>query len=183
MLFIPGNIYHVYNRGNNREPVFYQTRNYDFFLSKAGKHINKFADIISYCLVPNHFHFMIKVKEDIEGRSLNNEFAVLLRSYTRAINAQEGRTGSLFQQKTKAKNVSECCLVCFNYIHQNPLKAGIVQRIEDWEYSSFNEYAGKSRNPICNIQLGKEIIEFNTTEEFYKLSYQNIDPKKRDELY
>ncbi len=183
MIFLPGNIYHIYNRGNNREPVFYQTRNYEFFLAKAGTHISKFADVICYCLMPNHFHFMIKAKESIEVSGLNNEFAVLLRSYTRAINLQEERTGSLFQQKTKAKNVSECCLVCFNYIHQNPLKAEIVQRIEDWEYSSFNEYAGKSRNPICNIQLGKEIIEFNTTEEFYKLSYQNIDPKKRDELY
>jgi hypothetical protein len=126
---------------------------------------------------------MIKMKENVTGKELNNEFAILLRSYTRAINLQEERTGSLFQQKTKAKNVGECTLVCFNYIHQNPMKAGITQRIEDWDHSSFNEYLGKVENPVTNIQLGQQIIGYETIKELYKLSYENIDPEKSNELF
>ena len=107
----------------------------------------------------------------------------MLRSYTRAINLQEERTGSLFQQKTKAKIVNSHGIICFNYIHQNPLKAGIANKIEDWEYSSFNEYLGKTSKPVANIELGRKIIDFKSREDFYNLSYQNIDPKQRDELF
>ena len=162
---------------------FCAERNYEYFLAKISKHICKHSDLICYCLMPNHFHLMIQVKQDAKGTELNSEIGTMLRSYTRAINLQEERTGSLFQQKTKAKNVGSHCLICFNYIHQNPFKAGIVGKIEDWSYSSFDEYLGKKSNPLSNIELGRKIIDFKSKEEFYKLSYQNIDPVHRDEIF
>jgi len=183
MKFTPGDLFHIYNRGNNKQPVFIEKRNYEFFRAKIRNHIIKYSELICYCLMPNHFHLRVQIKDNNLENELNSEIGTMLRSYTRAINLQEERTGSLFQQKTKAKKVNSHSVICFNYIHQNPIKAGIADRIENWEYSSFNEYLGKTRNPICNTELGKSIIEFKTIEEFYKLSYQNIDPEKRDEIF
>lgn len=183
MQLLPENIYHIYNRGNNSQPIFYNERNYDYFLAKISTHFSEHSDIICYCLMPNHFHLMIQVKPNTEGTTLNNEIAIMLRSYARAINIQEDRTGSLFQQKTKAKSVGAHSLICFNYIHQNPLKAGIVKKIEDWRYSSFNEYLGNKSNLLSNIELGRKIIDFKSKEEFYKLSYQNIDPAHKEDIF
>jgi len=183
MKFSSGNLYHIYNRGNNKQEIFFETRNYEFFRNKIRIHVSSNTDLIAYCLMPNHFHMLVRIQQENEENRLNKEIGTMLRSFTRAINLQEERTGSLFQQRTQAKNVSNCAIVCFNYIHQNPLKAGIAESIEGWEYSSFNEYLGKSRDPICNLELGRNIIEFKTIEEFYKLSYQNIDPEKRKKIF
>lgn len=175
MLFTPENIYHVYNRGNNRQLIFFEERNYVYFLDKLKKHVSKYSDIICYCLMPNHFHFLIQVKSIVNDKELNNEIAVMLRSYTRAINIQENRTGSLFQQKTKAKNVRSYANVYFNYIHQNPLRAGIADKIEDWKHSSFGEYLETKESNISNTGFGRRLFGFNTKDDFYSLSYEHIE--------
>ena len=175
MNFIPENIYHVYNRGNNRQQIFFEERNYLFFLNKVKNHLCKYSDILAYCLMPNHFHLLIFVKKENEVNNLNNEIGTILRSYTRAINIQEERTGSLFQQKTQAKNVGTYGAICINYIHQNPVNAGISDKIELWKYSSFNEYLGKSVNRYCNIELGMKLMECVSVPEFYEHSYKSLD--------
>jgi REP element-mobilizing transposase RayT len=58
-----GHFYHVYNRGNNKQPIFFERRNYIHFLSLFKKYLSGYADVYAYCLMPNHFHFLIKVKE------------------------------------------------------------------------------------------------------------------------
>ena len=63
MNFAEGNIYHVYNRGNNSQTVFFDHENYMFFLEKIRTHILPHADILAWCLMPNHFHLMISVKQ------------------------------------------------------------------------------------------------------------------------
>lgn len=118
MQFETNNIYHIYNRGNNSQRIFFSKRNYLFFLSKIKTYINPFADILAWCLMPNHFHLMIytlqlKIKiirqenpnsQITRERSLNDSISILLRSYTRAINKQETRTESLFQQNLPPNN-------------------------------------------------------------------------------
>lgn len=64
--FIPGKYYHVLNRGNNRENVFLVDGNYRFFLEKWRKYVLPYLEILAYCLMPNHFHFLIKVKSEEE---------------------------------------------------------------------------------------------------------------------
>lgn len=118
MRFIEGEIYHVYNRGNNKQPIFFTRENYLFFLAKIRKELLPYCDIISYCLMPNHFHLEVFIKplptsglaisshstdRQPAGKTFNNGLAILLRSYTRAIHKQQNITGSLFQQKTKAR--------------------------------------------------------------------------------
>ena len=121
MEFANGHIYHVFNRGNNLQTVFFNRENYLFFLEKLRKHILPHADILVWCLMPNHFHLMISVNE-VEAeiseqvtpshlltkkRTLNDSISILLRSYTRAIQKQERMTGGLFQNRTKALCLTE----------------------------------------------------------------------------
>lgn len=133
MDFTNGQIYHVFNRGNNSQTVFFARENYLFFLDKIRKSILPHADILDWCLMPNHFHLMIEVNcveveisEQVtqvrvsEGftssetltksarmRTLNDSIGIMLRSYSRAIQKQQKITGSLFQKETKALCLTE----------------------------------------------------------------------------
>ncbi|MEQ9301016.1 MAG: hypothetical protein RIF33_20750 [Cyclobacteriaceae bacterium] len=113
--------------------------------------------------MPNHFHFLILANDNsavplkigsLTVSALNNGFRMLLSSFNQAINKQQGRTGSLFRQKTKFKHLGSdnenYPFICFNYIHQNPLSAGLVQKLEDWEFSSFRDYAGLRAGTLCD---------------------------------
>jgi len=179
MQFEPNYIYHIYNRGNNKQLIFFNDENYLFFLRKIRKELLPHFSFLAYCLMPNHFHFLVQVKDvshssddfkssDDFSKIISNKIAILLRSYTRAINNQENRTGSLFQQKTKAKclndyysSMNEYVTVCFYYIHQNPLHAQLVKKIEDWKYSSFPDYAKLRNGTLCDHELALEIINFD----------------------
>lgn len=68
MIFQKGHIYHVYNQGNNRQNIFYNRENYLFFLEKMRTYLHPYADILAWCLMPNHFHWMLYINE-IELRS------------------------------------------------------------------------------------------------------------------
>lgn len=198
MQFEQGHIYHIYNQGNNRQQIFFERDNYLFFLRKIKEFVCPYADVIAWCLMPNHFHLMVEVREVVaqtsggatethpmtqshrmSGDSLNMAIAIMLRSYTRAINKQQNRSGSLFRPKTKAECISksdritpsfyntqsgtiinthnpetEYPQVCFDYIHQNPLRAGLVKRAEDWEFSSYRDYCGMRNGTLINRTCG-----------------------------
>ncbi|MCB0533389.1 MAG: hypothetical protein KDD14_14400 [Saprospiraceae bacterium] len=85
----------------------------------------------------------------------------MLSSYTKAIQNQEQITGSLFQQKTKTKQVSsewsweDYTQVCFRYILQNPIRAGLVEGIGDWEFSSYRDLVGLRNGTLCDQELIK----------------------------
>ena len=177
-------IYHIYNQGNNKEPIFFQERNYLYFLRKMRKHLLPHVNFLCYCLMPNHFHFLVVVVnpsiqlKDNKTRRLNESIGLMLRSYTRAINRQEQRVGALFRPRTKAKNgwIDEFITVgskhehllfkpdndyartCFQYIHNNPVEAGLVTKSEKWQYSSASDYAGLRNGTLCNQVLAKELL-------------------------
>ena len=203
MHFEKDRLYHLYNQGNNRQKLFFKRDNYLFFQQKIKTHILPFADVVAWCLMPNHFHLMIRVREvEItsqvgthqvtpshqvsktkgKSQSLNQSIAVLLRSYTRAINKQNDSSGSLFRQKTKAKcincpkdvspnyfmnngvtqiNISDPMRqypqVCFEYIHDNPLKAGMVNDVVDWEFSSARDYFGDRDGLLVDKKVAVEL--------------------------
>jgi REP element-mobilizing transposase RayT len=136
MRFLPEEFYHIYNRGINSQKIFFEERNYDFFLSKVIDYIFPLCDVVSFCLMPTHYHLLIRTM----GENTNDSSAILSRkigtlqsSYTQAINKQENRTGSLFQQRAKAKrlDIKDTPFICFHYIHQNPVKGELCERMED----------------------------------------------------
>ncbi len=138
--------------------------------------------------MPTHFHFLIHADERtirtkkvglIEKNILSEGIRNLLQTYAKAINKQNNSTGSLFQQNTKSKCLSEgsrfYAEVCFHYNHQNPMKAGLVKKMEEWDYSSFKDYMGLRRGTLCNKVLAFELLDLKE-ETFYMDSYNVINP-------
>jgi REP element-mobilizing transposase RayT len=104
MQILENQLYHIYNQGNNRDLIFFKRENYSFFLTKFKKYISPTCKVLSYCLMPNHFHFLIYTTIDsikkkkigsLEISMLMVGFKQLLSSYAQAINKQEERSGSL----------------------------------------------------------------------------------------
>lgn len=168
-------IYHIYNRGNNRQEIFFNRNNYLFFLKKIKIHLSPFIDIFCYCLMPNHFHLLVATDNAFDSAKFSNSFRVMLSSYTRAINKQENRVSSLFQQNSKFKLIEYDPSICFHYIHQNPLKAKLVDKLEDYEFSSFSDYTEKTNELICDKEIAYKFLNLSDdNEQFYKDSYAVI---------
>lgn len=144
----PSRFYHIYNRGINGEPLFCQERNYHHFLKLWGTYAEPVADTYAYCLLNNHFHFLVRIK-DLEtcaasgtgsvpnaSRQLNNLFI----AYAKAFNRAYERTGGLFESPFKRRLVDNdryfAALV--TYIHHNPQKHGFVDDFRSWPYSSYH---------------------------------------------
>lgn len=89
--------------------------------------------------MPTHFHFLIRSEID-DSLLISKSIAVILRSYTRAINKRFNKTGNLFQYNTKAKEITDeqYLITLINYIHQNPLRAKLANRLEEWNHSSYH---------------------------------------------
>jgi putative transposase len=199
MIFEAGHLYHIFNQGNNRQAVFYDRENYLFFLKKMRLYILPYADIMAWCLMPNHFHLLVEVHKVTDSitssdaisqshRTFNDSIGLLLRSYTRAINNQKKLNGSLFRPHTQSicltqhnklshswfntvfgtqinTHISEkeYPQICFNYIHLNPVTAGLVEKVEDWEFSSVRDYAGLRQGTLINKNITEKYeIEFNS---------------------
>jgi len=124
--------------------------------------------------MPTHFHFLIYVRSK-ETELIKKNIGILLSSYTKAINKAFSRTGSLFQNHTKTKLITDerCLLTLTNYIHQNPLRLGLVKKLVDWEFSSYRDYIGKRNGNL----IDKTFImkEFNNIDEFIFFSSQKIE--------
>jgi len=152
-----GQYYHVYNRGNNQETLFFEERNYRYFLKLYAKYIEPIADTYAYCLLRNHFHLLVRIRTAEEQETLetlrvsetlrvfkpkkpSQQFGNLFNAYAKAINKAYGRTGSLFQNPFGRVLVdSDAHLVhLITYIHQNPQKHGFVDDFRVWPYSSYH---------------------------------------------
>lgn len=148
----PDSFYHIYNRANGNEKLFAIKENYRFFLRRYRELISPIADSFAYCLMPNHFHFLVRIKSEEELRTfpkfqtleklplaLSKNFSNLFSSYTQAYNNQQGRKGSLFMKNFKRKPVlNETYLrKLIHYIHYNPVNHNYCKDIEEWEFCSY----------------------------------------------
>ncbi|MDP2423955.1 MAG: hypothetical protein Q8M23_06380 [Bacteroidales bacterium] len=145
--FEAGIVYHVYNRGNNYENLFREDRNYTYFLSLLTKHLIPVADIYAYCLLKNHFHLLIRVKDFHLLSEKHNQkpylaFSNLFNAYAKAINKAYHRSGSLFKEHLQRKRIidNEYLVALVSYIHMNPVKHGFTDDFESYPYSSYREY-------------------------------------------
>jgi putative transposase len=147
---VADHFYHIYNRGVNRSPIFFQTENWYFFLRRMRQYfISTRADLLAYSLMPNHFHLLIQVKCSDFGREVMQP---LLVSYTKAINKRMNRAGPLFQGPFQARCLKEDgdLLNLSGYIHLNPVTAGLVATPEQWEFSSYKDYLGLRQGGIVS---------------------------------
>ena len=144
---VAGEHYHLYNRGHNRQCVFFERENYLFLLRRTRTYLvgeqqtsEGMTSIVAYCLMPTHFHLLVCAHDDDLSRHMQR----LLISYTKAMNERYQRTGSLFEGQFQAARVDndEYLLHLSRYIHLNPVAARLVQKAQDWEFSSYAEYVG-----------------------------------------
>jgi len=140
--------------------------------------------------MPNHFHLLAITKPDFEYKAYLNSLRIMLSSYTRAINKQEKRTGSLFRQNTKSKNISESTgeqfygFYCFLYIHQNPARARLLDKSEDWPFSSYRDYLGLRNGTLCNQRSAVEMLNLPTNgKELIDLTNQSIPEHLKRKLF
>jgi REP element-mobilizing transposase RayT len=161
--------YHVYNGANGNENIFIETKNYDFFLEKLNLYLTDYMDIWTYCLLPNHFHLLIKIgderrlKRHTKFRNLgisidqfiSNQFRKLFISYTKSYNKAYGRNGGLFQKPFKRIRVENqnYLLMLVHYIHHNPIHHNFAEDYLDWKYSSYLAIASKSPTRISRSKV------------------------------
>lgn len=138
-----GCFYHIYNRGNNSEIIFIEDSNYLHFLKLLEKHIVPVADVYAFCLMNNHFHFLIKVKTEEEGEKIilkvEKCFSNLFNAYAKAFNKRYHRTGKLFEERFKRKKVEDDFYLTelIYYIHANPQKHNIMNDFREYKYYSY----------------------------------------------
>ncbi|MDQ3843681.1 MAG: hypothetical protein M3342_06655 [Bacteroidota bacterium] len=152
-----GMYYHLFNRGNNGNLIFFNERNYYYFLEKFGDYLLPYLDVYAYSLLPNHFHILVRVKEfvilppevrrlrsgtswlELPEEIISEQFRRFFLSYAKSIKEQEQRTGSLFEKNFKRKQVSTNAYftVTINYIHRNPETHGYCSDYKTYPYSSY----------------------------------------------
>jgi putative transposase len=163
-----GNFYHIYNRGNDRQIIFFDRENYIYFLRLTREHlIGNGIDIVAYCLMPNHYHFLVYLRED----KLSNAMKSLSLAYTKAVNKRFERSGVLFQGRFQSILVSDGDYLVHltRYIHLNPVKAGFVQHPREWEFSSYAEYAGLREGTLPTTEYVKmQIPNESVYQQFLK---------------
>ena len=143
----PAIIYHIFNRGNNRENLFIEERNYLYFLLLLEKYIAPIAEIYAYCLLGNHFHLLVRILSLTGLKALGissppfRNFSNFFNAYAKSFNHAFARTGSLFQHPFRRVPVQSDAqfLHTVRYIHHNPLKHGFVDDFRDWPYSSYED--------------------------------------------
>jgi putative transposase len=179
MPFIKDGIYHVYNRGNNRQLIFFERENYLHFLRLVRQHlIIRNIEILAYCLMPNHYHLLVRLRET----DLSAGMKGLSLAYTKAINKRFERVGSLFQGRFQAIHVTEPAYLVHlvKYIHLNPVKAGLVQSAGDWEFSSYQEYAGLRNGTLPNMEILKsQLISADEYRSFLEDESLSASPQIR----
>jgi putative transposase len=174
MKFQPHSIYHIYNQGNNQQQLFFSDDDYIYFLQLYKTYIHPYVDTIAWCVLPNHFHFMISVKENcVEVKqgsliidSVSNGFRKLLSAYAHRFNSETKKSGSVFRPKTKAKELDSSGNInyhinCFYYLHQNAVRHGLVTHASMWKFSSYHFYTGKRIKSLCNKNAAEEICEYD----------------------
>lgn len=161
--------YHVFNHANGFEDLFFEDRNYDFFLRKYRKFINPIADTPVWCLMPNHFHVLIRIKSEehllsvfkrfksyqelVEAKVLSKAFANFFSCYSQSMNKIYKRRGSMFVKSFKRKEI-DCpayLRTIILYIHLNPVKHRYRKTPTAWTWSSIHSFKEKEKPLMLEV--------------------------------
>jgi putative transposase len=186
----PTHYFHVFNRANGFEKVFLSPGNYIFFMEKYRKYVVPYVHTYCYCLMPNHFHFLIQIKsideisdwinksEPAQTRArelekfhsdpekyISKRLSNLFSSYTQAFNKLNHRMGSLFMKNFKRKPIRDESYLknLVHYIHYNPIEARLCEHPEEWMHSSY----GRIIRSDSTLVKADDVVEwFDNLENF-----------------
>lgn len=177
--YLENGIYHIYNRSNNHQDLFLYGSDYDRFLNKYFDYFHHIFDTYAYCLMPNHFHFIVKVKSESNIKSsilrlndskatalymedeaslheyISDQFRRWLSSYALYRNRKYKSRGQLFQNRHKSIGIrSEQKLLEFIcYVHHNPIHHGFCGDYNQWDYSSYFAYFQNDKTSINTTEI------------------------------
>lgn len=197
--FVNQSYYHIFNRGINRQPIFSNDRDYQRFLatlnyyqfsgpkSRFSTHQRfrlkdfsnnpKIIEIIAFCLMPNHFHLLLRQLKD---NGIVEFISKVLNSYTKYYNAKHRRSGSLLEGEFKAVLIEtdEQLIHVSRYIHLNPYVSDLTHDLESFPYSSYQYYLGLD-NGNSLIPSTQPILEFfNNPKDYQKFIKDHQDYAK-----
>ena len=200
----PSCYYHIYNRGNHRRNIFFEQKNYHHFLTKWATYIEPIAETYSFCLLPNHYHILVRIREldtiianldenfpihRIEKirknpeRYIHNQFGHVFNAYVQHINHKRGGNGTLFQghfQRLWIDNELYYRNVV-HYIHQNPQKHKIVADFRIYPYSSYAYHLSTKPTLLMRDAVLSMFGGANLYEEYHQ---QVVDEKSiKDYLF
>ena len=186
-----GKYYHIYNRGNNGIDLFYELENYKHFLRLYEKYIDPVAETYAWCLMKNHFHILVYIKEteEIDSTKLqysstdkpkivsaSKQFSNLFNAYTLAMNKRYNRTGSLFEKNFRRKVVNSETYFqkLVFYIHNNPVHHKFTEHIIEYPWTSYGTVIS---NKKTKLQRERVIEYFHDLEnvKYYHSSNPNLD--------
>ena len=167
--------FHLYNRGVNREPIFFSRSDYADFIDRMVRYLDRSAlSLLAFCLMPNHYHLIVWQKVPY---AMAEFVKAVCEGYAKRINAWRGRKGHLFQERYKLKHVYDhSYLVSLSrYVHMNPVQAKLVRSPIDWAFSSCREYCSRPSNVLVEAevilsrmgspeQYLNSLVEFNTQD-------------------
>jgi len=192
-----GRYYHIYNRGINSCNLFEEPSNYEHFLRLYEKYVNPIANTFAYCLMPNHFHFLVRIKEEKEiilnelpkpvriksSEEFNKRlqqphiyFSHLFNSYTQAFNKRFNRTGGLFQRPFKRIEIENEKYLKYlvYYIHHNPVKHGFVEDMVEYPWSSYLTVSSPKQTNLNREQVIEWFNDVDNYNRFHRME-QNLD--------
>lgn len=179
-IFTAQGFYHVYNRGHNKQTIFYDAKDYQRYLKRLREYLEKHeVTILAYCLMPNHLHLLLRQ----DGNDSIDRFIHRLHTaYTMYFNKKYERVGAVFQGKFKAKiiDTDEYLLHASRYIHINPVELFDYQlqgqalklQIEKYPWSSYGEYIQIRSNSICNPTIIRDY--FSNSPMYGKMIYRSF---------
>jgi REP element-mobilizing transposase RayT len=170
-----GKYYHIYNRGINSDILFKENGNYDYFLKLYDLHIEPIAETYAWCLMKNHFHFLIRIK-DIEEIETENKilpsqsFSNLFNAYTKSFNKKYNRQGALFERPFRRKSIENQNYFenVITYIHNNPVHHAICEHPINYPWSSYITCLSNKPTKLRR----KEVIEIFDDIENFKYIHQ-----------
>jgi len=184
----PGLIYHIYNRGNNKETIFREKANYIYFFQLWKKHITPIADTFVYSLLNNHFHAMVRIKNLAYSKNLagfenlrglgkaEQHFSNFFNAYAKGFNNKYNRTGKLFEERFKRKPIINDAYFTqlIYYIHANPQTHGFVDDFRTYPHTSYDSILsfGKTnlmRDEVLDWFGGREMFEKYHADKFNDL--------------
>ena len=160
-----GEIYHLFNRGNKKQPIFLVEEDYLFYLTKLKLLSNKLHfSVLAYCLMPNHIHIIARQNTDTNPARF---ISCLHTSYAMFFNKHHKSVGHIFQGRYKQKTIldNEYLALVVSYVHNNPVKDHLVKQNREYLWSSYREYTApqtispsiKKFEEICDIALIKQL--------------------------
>jgi putative transposase len=192
---VPGEYYHIYNRGNNRENLFREARNYDYFMRLYSKYVSPVVELYAFCLLRNHFHLLIRIHELEALRTIRPftsieeaqdyvslQFSNWFSTYTKSINKAYGRSGNLFMRPFKRKRVESDRYFqqLVIYIHRNPQTHGLATDFRAWPYSSYGVLISDRKTVVRRAEV---LAWFDGSHSFTAAHHTPDEPLIRDLLF